>query len=91
MSAASTSLELQLRGYQMTIAEVLYYLPDHPSLLQSFTWQCLDLAPKFPQLRNFLDFWEKNIDGKLHTVEVASNPLIGPSKCVYAKGLWQLH
>ena len=91
MSAAPTSLELQLRGYQMTIAEILYYLPDHPSLLQSFTWQRLDLAPRFPELRNFLNFWESNIDGKLHTVEVAGNPTIGAPTCVYAKGLWQLH
>ena len=36
--------ELQLRGYRLTTAEIIYHLPDHPALLQSFIWQDLDLA-----------------------------------------------
>ncbi len=31
-------LELRIQGYRLTTAEILYHLPDHPSLLQSFTW-----------------------------------------------------
>ena len=30
-----TSLELQLRGYRLTTAEILYHLPDYASLLQT--------------------------------------------------------
>ena len=42
--------ELALRGYRVTTAEILYHMPDHPKVLQSFLWQELDLAPKFPIL-----------------------------------------
>ena len=42
-------IQLRLRGYSLTTAEILYHLPDHPALLQSYVWQDLDIAPKFPQ------------------------------------------
>ena len=51
-----------LQGYRLTTAEILYHLPDHPHLLQSFLWQQLDLAPRYPELRRFLDFWARNPD-----------------------------
>lgn len=65
------TLEQQIRDhYRLTTAEILYHLPDHPRLLQSYIWQELDLAPRFPVLRRFLDFWESNLDGRLHSVKV---------------------
>jgi uncharacterized protein Usg len=75
-----SSLSLQLRGYRLTTAEILYRLPDHPAMLQSFIWQEMDLAPKFPMLTRFLHFWETNLDGKLHSVRVASRDLIANSE-----------
>ena len=72
------ALEQQLAGYRLTTAEITYHLPDHPGLLQEFIWQDLDLAPKFPVLRHFLDFWEATLDGKLHMVRVANAPLVTP-------------
>ena len=84
-------LELQLRGYRLATAEITYHLPDHPNLLQTFLWQHYDLAPQFPELRKFLDFWVKNIEGKLHSVLVARRSLIGPVQHQYAAGVWQLH
>jgi uncharacterized protein Usg len=60
----------QLRDYRLTTAEIIYHLPDHPDLLQSFIWQKLDLAPDFPELRRFLEFWSRNLEGKLHSVRV---------------------
>jgi uncharacterized protein Usg len=73
-------LALQMRDYRLTTAEILYHLPDHPSVLQSYIWQELDLAPKFPVLRKFLDFWSRNLDGKLHSVRVGSASLITPAE-----------
>ena len=35
----------QIAGYSLTTAEILYRLPDHPKLLQSYVWQDYDLAP----------------------------------------------
>jgi uncharacterized protein Usg len=75
-----SKFELTLRGYRLTTAEILYHMPDHPAVLQSFIWQELDIAPKFPVLTKFLHFWETSIDGKLHSVRVAARGLISPAE-----------
>ena len=41
----SSSFELELKGYRPTTAEILYHLPDYPTLLQSFVLQKYDLSP----------------------------------------------
>jgi uncharacterized protein Usg len=74
------SLGLQLRDYRITTAEILYHMPDHPAVLQSFIWQQLDLAPRFPELQKFLDFWTRSIEGRLHSVRVGAADLIGPAR-----------
>ncbi len=71
-----TGFSRQLQGYRLTTAEILYHLPDHPGLLQSYVWQDLDLAPRFPVLRRFLDFWGREIEGRLHSVRVARSGLV---------------
>ena len=75
-----SELQQQLRGYRLTTAEILYRLPDHPVMLQSYIWQDLDLAPKFPKLNKFLHFWQSSLDGKLHSVRVASCGIICDSE-----------
>lgn len=84
-------LRRQLQGYRLTTVEILYRLPDHPHLVQSFVWQQLDRPPEFPMLRRFLDFWERNIEGKLCSVNVAQAPLIGPAQLGYAHTSFTLH
>lgn len=81
----------QLAGYSLTTAEILYRLPDHPSLLQSYVWQELDLHPRFPRLSEFLDFWTRQIDGPLFKVRVAHARLIGPSEVAFQNGVVHLH
>jgi uncharacterized protein Usg len=56
--------------YRLTTAEIVYRLPDQPEELQTFIWQKFDAAPDFPELSRFLEFWRKNIDGKLYSVRV---------------------
>ena len=75
-----SSLALQLQNYRLTTAQILYHMPDHPALLQEFIWQELDLAPRFPILTKFLNFWQRNLDGKLHSVRVAHSELIKPAE-----------
>lgn len=75
-----TDLELQMRNYRLTTAQILYYMPDHPALLQEFVWQQLDLAPKFPKLHSFIAFWQRELDAKLHSVKVAHAELIKPAE-----------
>lgn len=68
----------QLEGYRLTTAEILYHMPDHPAILQSFVWQLLDRVPDFPKLVEFLEFWTHNLDGKLHSVTVAHADPVTP-------------
>jgi len=72
--------------YRLTTAEILYYMPDCPKLLQSFIWQEYDLAPRFPVLIKFLDFWSHNLDGPLHSVYVGSHPIITPGEAKFFAG-----
>jgi uncharacterized protein Usg len=83
-------IELLLSDYRLTTADILYHLPDHPSLLQSYVWQEHDISPDFPILMKFLDFWERKLDGKLHSVQVTSCELIKPSEFIYADGEFYL-
>jgi uncharacterized protein Usg len=85
-------LERQLiKPYRLTTAEILYHLPDYPELLQSFIWQDYDLAPRYPVLTHFLGFWTREIEGKLHSVYVASQKLITPSDVRFADLELTLH
>ncbi len=87
----ATDLQKQLQGYRLTTAEILYRLPDHPAVLQSFIWQQLDLAPRFPALRRFLAFWEREIEGPLHSVRIASVGLVSPAELRHTAHLRHLH
>ena len=81
----------QLAGFSLTTAEILYHLPDHPSLLQSYIWQDYDVHPRFPRLRTFLDFWSRNLDGKLFRVRVAHKKLITPAELRMVDGEFHVH
>ena len=72
--------------YRLTTAEILYHFPDHPDLLQSFIWQEYDLAPRYPVLNKFLHYWSHNLDGRLHSVYVASQCIITPSDMRFYDG-----
>ncbi len=86
-----SSFEDRLRGYRLTTAEILYHMPDHPELLQSFIWQELDMAPNFPVLNRFLRFWDTSIEGRLHSVRVAARGLISDAELTLANGEFSLH
>jgi uncharacterized protein Usg len=77
------TLDLQLKGYRLTTAEILYYMPDHPDLLQTFIWQTMDIAPGFPVVRKFLNFWETSIEARLHSVRVGATDIITPGDAAF--------
>jgi uncharacterized protein Usg len=76
----STNFLKQLAGYGLTTARILYRYPDHPTLLQTYIWQEYDVAPRFPVLNGFLRFWQRELEGKLHSVVVAHSGLIKPAE-----------
>jgi uncharacterized protein Usg len=70
-AATAGEFERRLRGATLLTAEVLYYMPDHPKLLQTFMWQTLDEAPRFPRLAQFLEHWRREIEAVIHSVRIA--------------------
>lgn len=75
-----SSLAQQLRGYRLATAEILYRLPDHPGLLQTYVWQDYDIAPRYPVLNRFLAFWTRQIEGPLYSVRVAGKELVSAAE-----------
>ncbi len=82
---------IQLTGRRLTTAEVLYYMPAHPTLLQSFLWQTLDVAPDFPRIQRFLEFWRREIDAVIHSVTIGGVELIAPAKVRTVEYVGHLH
>jgi uncharacterized protein Usg len=87
----SEEFRKQLAGYGLTTAKILYRLPDHPRLLQTYVWQEYDLFPEFPTLKRFLDFWKRELEGPLFSVTVAHAKLIKPSEIRQIGAEFRLH
>lgn len=85
------SFKQQLRGFSLTTAEILYHMPDYPSLLQTYVWQDYDEHPTFPKLHGFLNFWSDNLDGKLYRIRVANRKLISPAEVRMIDGQFVLN
>jgi uncharacterized protein Usg len=86
-----TELRRMLDGYGLTTARILYHMPDHPHLLQTYVWQDYDIAPRFPVLGAFLDFWKEKLDGPLHSIAYTHKRLIAPSEWRSIEGELVLH
>ena len=87
----NSEMELMLKGYGITTAQILYHMPDHPHVLQTFVWQHYDLAPKFPALFRFIDFWTAKLEGPLHSVTYTHKRLIAPNEWRNVSGEFLLH
>ena len=83
MKRTDPDFRRQLDGYSLTTAEIFYRMPDAQDLLQSYLWQDYDLAPRFPNLKKFLDFWTRELDGPIHSVRLAHARLIRPTEVGY--------
>jgi uncharacterized protein Usg len=87
----SKDFRRQLEGYGLTTARIFYRRPDHLWLLQTYVWQDYDLFPTFPTLQKFLAFWQKSLDGPVHSVMVAHSRLIRPAELRTVDGEFRLH
>ena len=79
------------QDYRLTTAEILYQVPEYPDLLQSYLWQSLDRVPDFPKLNDFLSAWEKDLEGKLHSVRIGYVGIIQPEEWRYADSMIATH
>jgi uncharacterized protein Usg len=87
----SSDPERQLNGYRLITADILYRIPDFESVLQTYIWQGYDLAPDFPEMRKFLDFWQAKLDGALHSIRYTHQRLVGPNEWRRVDGEFKLH
>jgi uncharacterized protein Usg len=89
--AASPDFRDRLGGAVLLTAEVLYYMPKHPRLLQSFCLQTMDRTPDYPRLAKFLDHWRREIHAVIHSVQVAHSGGLGPARVEHVNHLLKLH
>lgn len=87
---AEEAFRKQLDGYRLATAEILYRMPDHPALLQSYLWQDYDIAPKYPVLTKFLDFWRSELDGALHSVRIGQTRVVSAAE-IRSGALFAVH
>ena len=83
--------ELMLKGYGLTTAEMTYHMPDHIHVLNTFVGQDYDLAPDHPRLFEFIEFWQREIEGPLHSVRFTHRKIISPGEWRNVKGVLHLH
>lgn len=88
---AAPSVIRAAESYGLTTAQIVYHVPDKFGILQEFIWQQFDLFPEFPALRKFLRFWEREIEGRLHSVTVAHNKLVQPAELAMLEGGYRLN
>jgi uncharacterized protein Usg len=88
---AHTETELMLKGYGLTTAEIFYRMPDYRSVLNTFVWQDYDLAPDYPRLFQFIEFWQEKIEGPLHSIRFTHRKMISPGEWRNVKGEFRLH
>lgn len=83
MLVRDDNLLLRVTQDLLTTAEILYALPDYPMLVQTYIWQDYDHAPRFPLLKKFLKFWERDIEGRLQHVTVSVREHLGAAKFTF--------
>ncbi len=73
-----TESEKLLRGYGLTTAELFYRMPDYQNVLNTFVWQEYDIAPDHPKLFEFIEFWQEELEGPLHSVRFVHRTEVAP-------------
>ena len=87
----SNDFNRQVNGYGLTTAHIFYRRPDHLWLLQTYVWQDYDLWPNFPVLQGFLRFWQRQLEGPLHSVTIAHSRLVAPAELRAVDGVFRLN
>ena len=86
-----TETEMMLRGYGLTTAEFFYRMPDYKSVLNSYVWQDYDVAPDHPKLFEFIEFWQRDIEGPLHSVRFVHRRKLASGEWRNLKGEFRYH
>jgi uncharacterized protein Usg len=79
------------RGLHLRRDEMIYRMPDYRSVLNTFVWQDYDLAPDYPKLFEFIEFWHDEIEGPLHSVRFTHRKMIAPGEWQNVTGTFTYH
>ncbi len=60
-------------------------------MLASMSGECCRVAPDYPRIMKFLEFWKAEIEGALHSVRIASGELIKPVNLNHCDSMVTLH
>ena len=58
-------MTVYIRRWPLATVQVIYHIPDHIHILHEFSWQTKDRLPEYPRIHEFLDYWDKHIDGPI--------------------------
>ena len=58
-------MTVYIRRWTLATVQVIYHIPDHIHILNEFSWQTKDRLPEYPRIHEFLDYWDKHIDGPI--------------------------
>ncbi len=83
--------ELMLKGYGLTTAEFTYHMPDHPHVLNTYLWQDYDLAPDHDRMFQFIEFWQREIEGPLHSVRFTHRKQLSAGEWRHVTGQFLIH
>ena len=78
-------------GHHLVTVSVLYYMPDHPNLINEFLWQTMDLSPKYPRVGAFLDYWRREIEATIKEVIISGSKPFAHRTVANVNGLYLLH
>lgn len=65
-------------------------MPDYLSILQEFVWQTMDIAPDYPRISKFLEYWEIHIEAPIHKVTILNSENISVSSIKNIDKLFKL-
>ena len=86
-----TEGEMLLKGYGVTTAEMFYRMPDYTNVLNSFVWQEYDRAPDHERLFDFIEFWQREIEGPLHSVRFIHRTPLASGEWRHVTGEFDYH
>ena len=64
-------------GLRLTSVKVIYSLPDYKNVLNEFWWQTMDVPPKYPKVKTFVDYWNDYIEGIIKSLEIGHQEEFG--------------
>lgn len=77
-------------GFELVTTEVLYHMPDHPSVLNTFVWQTYDRPPTLPRVHAFIHHWQAEIEAKIAEIRIACASLLEPCDLRHIDSIWQI-